>query len=79
MKTVRVVLIIILDILFVGAFVVFLPTLIQFFSIPLAAIIIAGVLIAGGGIVICIGSIASRRRAPDGSDPEDGGGLKRHM
>ena len=81
MKTVRVILIILFDILFLGAFFVFFPVLVQFFSIPLAAVIITGVLVAGGGIVLFIGVLKCHRRDSDtdGTDPEDGGGLRRHM
>ena len=52
MRVFRIVLIILLDIIFLGAFIFYLPELIQIFGNQLTAFLVVGVMIAGSGIVI---------------------------
>ena len=61
MKAMRIILILLLDIIFLGAFVVCLPVLVEVLSNRLAAILFAGAMIAGGGIVVGMGVFKCRR------------------
>ena len=80
MKGAKIVLIVLFDIIFLGASVVYLPVLIQLFSNHLTAILFTGAMIAGGGIVIAMGFVEYLRSVPNTSGTnKDGGRSRRHM
>ena len=61
MKAVKIILIVLLEVLFLLAFIFFLPELIQFFGNQLAAILVVGIMVIGSGIFVGIAFHKSRR------------------
>ena len=74
MRAFRIVLIVLIDIVFIGAFIFFLPELVRLFDNQLTALLVAGIMVIGGGIVIGLAFLKSRRSAK-----MNGGRLSRHM
>ena len=61
MRVLKTVLIILFDIIFLGAFVFYLPELIQFFGNWLTVLLFVGIMVVGSGIAIGLAFIKSRR------------------
>ena len=61
MKPFKTILVVLLEVLFLGAFIACFPLLIQVFANSLTAVLVVGIMIAGGVIVVGMGFHKSRR------------------